>query len=479
MWTKKIYMYSYDVTKSSPNFRGMTKVFKNKIFIDGQKDIEGIINKRKAKNPDAKLIVGQLPAFIFRKLPKENRPQIIAEIMNMFAEVTNDIREYVPPIFSMDTSLMRRPEFVNKKLTDLFQKYKVITKWDDINLEYLGQGGKGKGFKISGLRDFETEDELVIKVFHQIKGAHWHPFKSHGNYAENNNAIYWKHQEGFDTQRGKFFWGDLESGYLISKCIDEDTRLPQRIVDEANYGIKCTDEEKTGVVNGYNRLKGYNFDYGGRRGVNRVKNGQKVSRSIYNKLQGLSPEEVLFYWNKIYSKKHLSEREEAGLALGIKFLSPKHRCEYIDMCLEDRKPLVEQALGYVLKYLPHKDALKYFRELAKTKDSVTQIILFNEMPLLSKKKRFRIDIKDDLNPALEEIEPERIYELYQIAHKYAKPDTIEHLASYVHLLPLDKVEPEYNRLKQLSETNPVLKDRLKYKFPYIKQALNDAKNKQT
>ena len=56
-------MYSYDVTKTSPNYRGMTKVFKNKIFIDGQKDIEVIINKRKAKNPNAKLIVGQLWFF--------------------------------------------------------------------------------------------------------------------------------------------------------------------------------------------------------------------------------------------------------------------------------------------------------------------------------------------------------------------------------------------------------------------------------
>lgn len=468
-------MYSYDVNRPNQTFKGMTKIFKNKIFIDGQKDIEAIINKRRAKNPNAKFIVGQLPAFIFKKLPEENRPQIIAEIMNTFAEVTRDIRDYVPSIFSMDSSLMHRPDIVNKKLTDVFQKYKVIAKWDSINLEYLGQGGKGKGFKICGLRDSETEDELVIKVFHQIKGAHWHPFKSHGNYAENNNAVYWKHQEGFDTQRGKFFWGDLESGYLISKCIDEDTRLPQRIVDEADYGIKCTDEEKTGVVNGYNRLKGYNFDYGGMRVVNRIKNGQKVARSIYNKLQKLSPDEALIYWNKVYYKKHLSQEEEAGLALGIKLLDPKLRCEYIEKCMLDRKPIVEQALSYVLKYLPHEDAIKYFEKLVKTDDSITQIILFNEMPLLSKKKRFRIDIKDDLNPSLEEIEPERIYELYQIAHKYAKADTIEHLASYVHLLPLDKIEMEYNRLTELSKTNFALKDRLEYKFPYIRQALIDAK----
>ena len=127
---------------NSPNFNGLTKALKNKIYIDGQKDIEIMLHKKAKTNP----IVGQLPNFIFKKLPKENRREAILEILRIFDDVTNTIRTYCETNtdFVFEHKKKYRPDSVNKMLTDVFKKYKILYPWDDIELQYLDQGGKGK-----------------------------------------------------------------------------------------------------------------------------------------------------------------------------------------------------------------------------------------------------------------------------------------------------------------------------------------------
>ena len=452
---------SYRTDGGIVSFQGMTKHMKNKIYLDGQKDIEEILKEHPNTNP----VVGQLPEFIFKKLPVENRPQAIREILATFDEVAFTIRDYdpSPEEFIFDQTKRYRPEKVNKILTDVFRKYNILSKWDDdINVRYIDQGGKGKVFKLEGLVDSDNEDEFVIKVFHQIKGKDWQPFKSHGCYAEINNGMYWRHHEGLDTHRGKFFFASLKSGYIVSKYLDEDVRMPKRIVDEYKYGIKCTDEEKDGPVNGYNRIKGYNYDYGGMRVVNRIKNSDNVARRYQQLLKRMSPAKRKDFWLDKYQTQNL-EHTLAGLALAIKYMDNKNF--YIDKCLEKHLPEVDQALAYGLKYLPHDDALKYFEKLAQANDKITQIILFNEIPLLSKRKDDNIEIKDDINAALCEIIPERIYKYYKIAEKYAMPETIEHLASFIHLLPKDKIKEQYDKL--VSIDNYALHDRLIWKMTLL------------
>ncbi len=279
----------------SPNFGGMTKVLKKKIYLDGQKDISQIIQN----NPSRKPVVGQLPKFIFDKLPVENRPEAIREILGVFDKVANTIRNYIPEgdAFIFRPSLRHRPDEVNTLLTDVFRKYGILRPYDDdINVQYIDQGGKGKVFKLDGLRDSNADDEFVIKVFHQIKGEEWHPFKSHGCYAEINNGMYWRQHEGHDTHRGKFFFASLGSGYIVSKFLDEDVAIPRRIVEEYKYGIKCTDEEKDGPLNGYNRIKGYNYDYGGMRVVNAIKNSNSTARNYLRKIREMAPEKRTGFW---------------------------------------------------------------------------------------------------------------------------------------------------------------------------------------
>ena len=93
---------------SSPfAFNGLTKALKNKIFLDGQKDIEKMLAKKANTYPG----VGQLPNFIFKKLPVENRRGAIREILAVFDNIANTIRDYLPngDGWISDRSLRFRP----------------------------------------------------------------------------------------------------------------------------------------------------------------------------------------------------------------------------------------------------------------------------------------------------------------------------------------------------------------------------------
>lgn len=455
---------------TSPNFGGMSKVLKKKIYLDGQKDISRIIEQ----NPSRKPVVGQLPKFIFDKLPVENRPEAIREILSVFDKVAITIRDYIPEgdAFIFKPALRHRPQEVNTLLTDVFRKYGVLRPYDDdIDVQYIDQGGKGKVFKLEGLRDRDNDDEFVIKVFHQIKGAEWHPFKSHGCYAEINNGMYWRQHEGHDTHRGKFFFASLGSGYIVSKFLDEDVAIPRRIVEEYKYGIKCTDEEKDGPLNGYNRIKGYNYDYGGMRVVNALKNSNHTARNYLRKIREMSPEKRADFWSTQFFRYSDNEDVLAGLTLGIKHLDNK--TNFLDTALikKDKFPKVAQAAAYVLKYLSHEEAVRYFEQLVQTSDVETQRILFNEIPLLAKRKDESTGVHDDINVSLREIVPERIYTYYRIAEKYALPETVEHLASFIHLLPEEKIKEQYIKLTHIKNT--ALQERLIWKHAFLPNDMQD------
>ena len=74
-------------------------------------------------------------------------------------------------------------------------------------------------------------------------------------------------------------------------------------------------------------------------------------------------------------------------------------------------------------------------------------------------------IKDDLQTRRSQILPDRIKAYYDISEKYALPDVIEHLASFVHLLPDNCFREYYSRLASID--NYALKDRLIYKLPNV------------
>lgn len=436
---------------------------KHQMYIDGKKDILEIMNKR---NPNQTSYVGQLPPGIFYRLPEENRAAAIKEIMGAFDKAAVDIRNFKPGASSSNEEYKnRRPQSVVEDMKAILDKYNLIEPGKEFNFIFLGRGDYGSAYKLEGLYDRYTNDEYIIKVYTVAdKGPEWHRYKSHGNYAEINTAEYWMENMGVNTQRGKFYFGNIEAGYLVDNFIDENTPPPERIVNEYDRGAKLTDEEMA-MPNGHNKINNYSYDWGGVRVVNRVKNKNRTARYVLKKIKNTDKNYREYEWWKIYRSKNLDETgKKAGLALSIKHMPDAKK--FIQLSLDEDIPLVDAALAYALKYLSYKDARKLFETLMQRNNVVTQTILMNEIPLLAKNQR-KAEKYDDLDVPKDEVKPKKVEMFYDVAEKYALPDSREHLASYVHLLPEDKIMKKFRKLVKLDDER--VYERLLHKMKVVQE----------
>lgn len=451
-----------DSTNNSLSFCGMTKILKKRIYIDGKKDISLILQEKKPKNTYA----GELPPVIFYALPKTKRSENIREIYKTFDEVSDEIREFRPSIQgSTDEYTNRRPQSAVEKLKNMFVKFGILKKEDKFDIKYLGAGEYKKAFKLEGIKDKKTGEELTFDVFHLVdKSPEWHKYKSHGNYAEINILTYWKNKHGQDTQRGKFYWGDIEHGYFVGKFIDKNVPSPKVHINEYNDGLKLTDEVMGD--SGHNKIYGYSIDPGGVRVVNRVKNESRIAQRVLTYIKYTDPKYRLLKWYQIehYQKNGDRKQIQAGLALSIKHMP--HKEKFVEECLEFNNPLADVGISYALKYLPEKSAKKYFEVLMKRNDPITQTVLMNEIPLLSRTRQVQKNI-DDLDVPKGEVRSNVVEEYYRIAEKYVLPEVEEHLASYLHLLPNDKIMAEADKLIAKGDYN--VNDRLLHKIKFVKE----------
>lgn len=453
---------SQNYQPSQPQFTGLSKRLGHHIFIDGKKDICKVLEEKQPANT----YVGSLPPVIFDALKPENREAAIKDIYKTFDEVSDEIREFKPSISApKDEYTNRRPQSSVDKLKNIFVKHGVLKEDAPFDIVYLGAGEYKKAFKLEGIKDKKTGEELGLKVFHLVdKTPEWHKYKTHGNYAEINTSIYWKKQHGMDTQRSKFYWGDINHGYFVDKYIDENVKPPKISINEYDDGIKLTDEVK--ADSGHNKLYGYSIDPGGVRVVNRVKNQSRIARYVLDQVKTKPLNEREMQWYKLERIKKGGDRKqwEAGLAICIKHLPNKEK--YVEECLEFHNPFADQGIAYALKYLSQESAEKYFEVLMKRKDVETQVVLMNEIPLLARERLDKLKI-DDLDVPKGEIDANRLEKFYNIAEKYVLPDAEEHLASYAHLLPNDKMMPAVDRLIAKNSYN--INDRLLHKIKFVKE----------
>ena len=374
------------------SFTGLTDRMGKKIY-NGFYDMAVLFPKEKTKNP----IVGKLPKFMTdrMKYKTDNLPEAIKEVLNAFGEVCNELREFEPTASSTISELThRRKDSTVKKLDTVLQKYGIIGRFDDFDIKYIDKGGKGSVWKLDGLKYVNgyDEDEFVMKVFH-TKSIQANTY--HGCYPEINAASYWMKKLGYDTNRGKFYWGDVNEAYMINKFIDEDVRLPKYVINPYDYGVKFTDED---LVHIHNVCKQYSYDWGGAVVINQVVNSNKFARNMMNKIKDTEDKYKSPIWYSYYHKK-LNGHEDnkfAGLTLAIKYLKPEERERCFEECFRKRGKYTDRAMGYTLKYLPSEIAIQYFISLAKKNEPVLNKILRNEIPLLSVKNEYQSQIKDDL-----------------------------------------------------------------------------------
>ena len=451
-------------TNNQPAFTGITKAMSHAIGVDGKKDVLMILSKRQGKNTR----VGQLPNFIFERIPKgENKGSVINEFFTAFEECAKEIRDFKPSWATnpADEVTNRRPKSAVDKLKAVFMKYNMLEEPEKFDLKFIGAGEYKKAYKIEGIKDNKTNEEFCFKVFHLVdKTPEWHKYKCHGNYAEINISMYWKKNVGPYTQRNKFYFGDVNNGYLVDRYIEPNHSAPQKIIDEYDYGVKIVDEVEGAI--GHNKIAGHSIDEGGSRVVNRVKNQSKTARYVLKLIKDTPETERYIQWHTILNRYNTLDdvQKKAGLALSIKHMPNKLQEELMMKCLSWNEPLVDQSLAYALKYLPFEKVPKFFDALMRRENPVTQTVVLNEIPLLSK---FTVPgMKyDDIDTARSEIDPDMIKMYFDMAAKTVLPSVEEHLASYIHLLPKDSIIPYAKNL--IYKHNPHINDRLLHKAKFV------------
>ncbi len=113
--------------------------------------------------------------------------------------------------------------------------------------------------------------------------------------------------------------------------------------------------------------------------------------------------------------------------MSIRELKPAEQKICFENCIVKSGKYTNRALGYVLKYLPYEDAVKYYERLLKSSnDKVLRKILVNEIPFLAVKDEYKSIIKDDRilldgieNTYLKKyIDKDRLNQYKSIADKY-------------------------------------------------------------
>lgn len=425
--------------RDNVSFNGLSNKLGKYIYLNGNPEIKFIMKQRANQST----IVGSLPKFMLDKLPKENRKEAISEIFATFKQIAQELKDFdVRKATTIDEIKNKRYDSTAKLFDNIMRKYKIVEDYTKLGIKFLGKGGRGSGYKLVGLYDSNIsramnssnkigkkqkkikdiyEDEFVIKTFFSESFG----CNNHGCCSEINGAQYWMNTVGKNTQRGKFFFGDPANGYMVSKYVDEDVRLPRRNIPFSDYGLSSSDENYDAM---HNTCKQYGFDWGGINVENIIKNRNKIARHFNNKIRETKPQERSYVWNMLFSKNRMinNESKNAGLALGIEYMNNKKF--YFEQCLALNQPEVNRALGYTLKFLPYEESLKYFAKLAETKDAMTQIILFREIPKLTMKI---IDNPKhgDFKLVINDIIPSRLEAYSEIAKKYCLPETKAELSN--------------------------------------------------
>jgi len=325
-------MYSYrSYNTPQYSFTGVTNKLSKAIYSRPEEALNEYLSKRTDKSS----VVGKLPSFITRKLEKEHMQEAIKEILSTFGEVAEEIRNFQYTTFQ-EWQLGRSQSTVNK-LRDVLAKYNILSKsdYDNFDLEFLGKGGKGKVFKIVGLRDKDhfDEDDFVIKVFYTKDLGDCDTYTHHGLFSEVNAAAFWMKNIGFNTNRGKFFFGDIDSGYMVNKFIDEDVRLPRRELDFEKIGFHFTDED---AASGQNSVRRYFYDWGGcTQNENFVNLKDPVLRRTKNFIMTTPKNNRLAEWMKKFNEDSADkESVYAGLAQCIPYFPKDVQAQLVKKCMD-------------------------------------------------------------------------------------------------------------------------------------------------
>ena len=201
-----------------------------------------------AVSPKSQGLVGNLPSDWVKTIPFEKRAEVIK---TLYADFKLAIKEFTS---SGDEKV------ANASLKAVFTKAKIIDEKSEFKLKILGEGSFGKVFHLKGISD----NKYVIKIFeadNDLFKFRKSYLNRHGNLAESARAAYWQKNAGKNTQMIRFYFGDIDAGYMVNRYIDKATSGCKKTVNPSAFGLKMGDVDTSET--GLNKLNGFQYDFGG------------------------------------------------------------------------------------------------------------------------------------------------------------------------------------------------------------------------
>ena len=250
-------MYISNQTQHTPSFKGLTKVFKNKLISDA-KTYEQLISTTQ------KEFIGALPKEIIDKIISISRTQdekntIIKNILNAFAKASKELQktELEPQshVSRLKTNLEEQEAITQKAaklISEIFQKNKLINPTEQIKINPFegNEGAFGTVFDLIFPKSLHCPKK-IIKIFKGKKPELLKPkyLNLHGPAAEANAALYITKHQGAPFQKKSVFVKPYicspQHRFMINEHLDNyaneetDWHKIQRFFNDKN--ILCID----------------------------------------------------------------------------------------------------------------------------------------------------------------------------------------------------------------------------------------------
>lgn len=355
-----------DTFEKRVSFAGLSKDLGKKLYND-----ETSIIKASEKNKYSNNVVGNMPPSWVNKIPFEERKESIQGLYSRLDKISNLLRECD---FSKKSEVK-----AEKRLTLAYRKAGIISNDDSITMTKLGAGSSGYGYLIEGL---PNNEKYVMKIYHQYDGYN----RLAGQYIEMNRAKYWRKNAGSNNQRTEFFFGNIDSGYMFTRYIDENSAKPKRIINPLLLGIIPREDY------GKNKIGNYYIDYGylDKYGVIKI-NGKNID------LQEVLSEnkDARFAFRRIFNSKNKEETWKelcesnkyknkvgikAGLAISLDFVDDqKDKYNYLYSIIptvknNEEQLLLKKALAQKIQYAPEEKFQECFLSFMNSGEKVARIL---------------------------------------------------------------------------------------------------------
>lgn len=314
------------------------------------------------------------------------------------------------------------------------------------------------------------DDKYIIKRF-KNENLEQH---EDGQFIETNRAAYLQKYAGKNTQMVPFYFGDVESGFMVNRFIDETVSKPKRNVKLELFGLYSKDV-CWGVENGHNKINGYQIDYGGLTIFDATLQGNKEAQKTISNYINQSEEDQLknletannfvkrFFiqqikqyeckikddyalFNKIL--KNADDKTQAKLAAILQIPPEDKRFECFNKLFETKNEKVYENLAEKLYGLPADKRLECFNRLFETKNEKVYENLANNLCFLPEDKSLEcfnilFDTKDEkmyenLARNFDGLPVDKNLECFNKLYKTKNENVYENLADNLYRLPKNK-----------------------------------------